>query len=137
MNVDDIRKYGFLVLQNSTVAMINSYKFHVSMRKHLRSIIHILVVSEGFPTQPLGSQGWIDIVDLSIARKPERRTSPHEPRTQAADPPPQPQKPKTGLKSDPLGLLDRLHSRGDMVIVIKGSLGGETSVLRTFRMSRK
>lgn len=76
--------------------------------------------SEGFPT-PLGSQGWIDIVDLSIARKPEPRTSPHEPRTQAADPP-QPQKPKTGLKSDPLGLLDRLDSRGDMVIVINGAI---------------
>lgn len=45
---------------------------------------------------PIEPKGWIDIVDLSIARKPEPRTSPHEPRTQAADPPPQPQKPKTG-----------------------------------------
>ena len=38
---------------------------------------------------PIEPKGWIDIVDLAIARKPER--------PEKAEPePPQPQKPKTG-----------------------------------------
>lgn len=39
---------------------------------------------------PIEPKGWIDIVDLSIARKPEPRSSPQ------TEDPPQPQKPKTG-----------------------------------------
>ena len=56
------------------------------------------------PLCPRWSQGWIDIVDLSIARKPEPRSSPQ------TEDPPQPQKPKTGrqIRWIWMGLLDRL-----------------------------